>query len=116
MARPREKREPGDIPMREKMLSSAIDLFNRKGYATTTVREIVMEAGVTKPVLYYYFGNKEGIYRELMMPPFVELEAILGEFQKKEGSAKKLLVLLCMRLLALFTRNIEVARIMYSIY
>lgn len=116
MSRPKERHDVSDVPVREKMLSSAIELFNRKGYALTTVREIVAEAGVTKPVLYYYFGNKEGIYRELMMPPFVKLEALLAEFQKKAGPAKKLLVDLCVQLLALFIENIEVARIMYSIY
>ena len=116
MSRPRERHDVSDVPVREKMLSSAIKLFNRKGYALTTIREIVAEAGVTKPVLYYYFGNKEGIYRELMMPPFARCEALLAEFQKKEGPAKKLLLNLCVQVLALFIENIEVARIMYSIY
>jgi TetR/AcrR family transcriptional regulator len=116
MSQPRERHDVSDISVREKMLSSAMELFNRKGYASTTVREIVAESGVTKPVLYYYFGNKEGIYRELMRPPFVKLEGLLVEFQKSEGPAKRLLIDLCVQLLALFIENIEVARIMYSIY
>ena len=109
-------RDIADVSVRSRMLSSAMELFNRKGYASTTVREIVAEAGVTKPVLYYYFGNKEGIYRELMKHPFVRFEALLLEFQRKEGPAKKLLIELCNQCLALFVENIEVARIMYSIY
>jgi TetR/AcrR family transcriptional regulator len=116
MSRPKERHDASDVSVREKMLLSAIELFNRKGYAATTVREIVAKAGLTKPVLYYYFGNKECIYRELMLPPFVKLEALLAEFQEKEGPAKKLLIDLCVQLLALFVENIEVARIMYSIY
>jgi AcrR family transcriptional regulator len=31
----------------------------KKGYTATSVRKIVEEAGVSKPSLYYYFGNKE---------------------------------------------------------
>jgi TetR/AcrR family transcriptional regulator len=116
MADLKENSAVPDISIREKLLSCATELFNRKGYVSTTVREIVAEAGVTKPVLYYYFGNKEGIYKELMRPPFVKLEALLIEFQKKEGSAKKLLIELCDQCFALFVENIEVARIMYSIY
>jgi TetR/AcrR family transcriptional regulator len=116
MSRPKDRHDVSDVSVREKMLFSAIELFNRKGYAGTTVREIVAESGVSKPVLYYYFGNKEGIYRELMMPPFLKFGAVLDEFQKKEGPAQKLLIDLCVQLLALFVENIEVARIMYSIY
>jgi len=37
-----------------------------EGICRHHVREIVAAAGVTKPVLYYYFRNKEGIYLELM--------------------------------------------------
>ena len=45
-------------------LSAARELFARKGYSGTSVREIVAAADVTKPVLYYYFRNKEGLYLE----------------------------------------------------
>ncbi len=115
MARPREHDQPG-TPVRERVLSAAIKLFNRKGYAGTTVREIVTEAGVTKPVLYYYFGNKEGIYRELMAPPFEAFEEMLLPFKRKQGTARELLLELCSKSIELFTHHIEVARIMYSIY
>ncbi len=47
------------------LLKSAIELFARKGYAATSVREIVEAADVTNPMLYYYFDSKEGIFLEL---------------------------------------------------
>jgi AcrR family transcriptional regulator len=34
--------------------------------SVSSVREIVALAGVTKPVLYYYFRNKEDIYLALI--------------------------------------------------
>ncbi len=105
-----------DPSVRSKMLSAAMALFNRKGYASTTVREIVAEAGVTKPMLYYYFGNKEGIYKRLMEPPFVNFEVLLRRFQERKGTARQLLAELCDQLFLLFSENIEVVRIMYSIY
>lgn len=116
MARQKEGKGAGEIPVRTKMLASAMELFNRKGYAPTTVREIVAEAGVTKPVLYYYFGNKEGIYRELMGTPFVKFDALLSRFQKKKGPARRLLFDLCDQSFKLIVENLEVVRIMYSIY
>jgi len=47
-------------------MEAGISLFAEKGYASTSVREIVARAGVSKPVLYYYFKNKEGIFRDIL--------------------------------------------------
>ena len=45
----------------EKILQVGIHLMANKGYQATSTREIVEAAGVTKPMLYYYFGSKEGL-------------------------------------------------------
>lgn len=55
--------EVADPPIAERILASAITLFARKGFAATSTREIVESAGVTKPMLYYYFQSKEGLGR-----------------------------------------------------
>lgn len=49
-----------------RILRSAMELFARKGYAATSVREIVQEANVTNPMLYYYFDSKEGLFTRLI--------------------------------------------------
>jgi AcrR family transcriptional regulator len=97
-------------------LSAALELFTRKGYAATSVREIVEVAGVTKPVLYYYFGNKEGIYLELMREPFLAFEALLDAYPGDGRGAGELLILLCESVFDLFVENLDTARLMYSIY
>ncbi|MBW2208934.1 MAG: helix-turn-helix transcriptional regulator, partial [Deltaproteobacteria bacterium] len=56
-------RKPEEQDARAVLLEAATALFAQKGYAGTSVREIVERAGVTKPVLYYYFENKEGLFR-----------------------------------------------------
>ncbi len=48
-----------------RILEAAVRLFALKGYAATSVREIVQEADVTNPMLYYYFDSKEGLFRAL---------------------------------------------------
>ncbi len=98
------------------MLRSAGHLFSTKGYAATTVREIVASAGVSKPVLYYYFGSKKGIYLELMRGPFEKFDLLLSDSLHAEGSASRKLLDLCDRLYALICENIEAVRIMHSIY
>jgi|GEM_PF-2566254 AcrR family transcriptional regulator len=49
-----------------RILYVALGLFATKGYTATSVREIVQEANVTNPMLYYYFDNKEGVFHKLI--------------------------------------------------
>ena len=105
-----------DVAVRERLLKSATDLFTRKGYAGTTVREIVAAAGVTKPVLYYYFRNKEGIYLELMREGFSRFDSLVGASLDEPGSAAEKILRFCARSFDLFLDRIGVARVMYSIY
>ena len=116
MAGRKSRRSPENESVRQRLLTAATDLFTRKGYATTTVREIVGAAGVTKPVLYYYFRNKEGIYLELMREAFARLEELIDDSAGDRGSATQKLLRLCDRTYTLFMENVKVARVMYSIY
>ncbi|HEV2859335.1 MAG TPA: TetR/AcrR family transcriptional regulator [Solirubrobacterales bacterium] len=46
----------------EQTLGAAHELFAERGYAAVTMDEIAAAVGVTKPLLYNYFGNKEQLY------------------------------------------------------
>jgi AcrR family transcriptional regulator len=46
----------------EQTLEAAHALFAERGYAAVTMEEIAAAVGVTKPLLYNYFGNKERLY------------------------------------------------------
>jgi AcrR family transcriptional regulator len=116
MAKRERKAAEAGGEVRERLLSGATGLFASKGYAATTVREIVERAGVTKPVLYYYFRNKEGIYLDLMREPFGRFTAIVEETLLEAGSARERLFRLCLRAYDIFIENIDAARVMYSIY
>jgi AcrR family transcriptional regulator len=105
-----------DIAVRIRLLTAATELFSRKGYSATTTREIVAAAGVTKPVLYYYFRNKEGIYLELIRGAFAKFDALLDTSRSEKGSASERLLRLSDQIFSLFMENIEMARLMYSIY
>ncbi|NWF56632.1 MAG: TetR/AcrR family transcriptional regulator [Syntrophaceae bacterium] len=110
------REEPENDSARRRLLAAATDLFTQRGYAATTVREIVDAAGVTKPVLYYYFGSKEGIYLELMKAAFAGLDELIAARAGKQGSAAEKLLRLCDETYTLFMENIKLARVMYSIY
>jgi TetR/AcrR family transcriptional regulator len=73
--------------VRETLLLAGINLFAEKGYAGSSVREIVSLAGVTKPVLYYYFQSKEGLFQAILDWAAEEQEGILQEALQSPGTA-----------------------------
>ncbi|MDZ7331895.1 MAG: TetR/AcrR family transcriptional regulator [candidate division KSB1 bacterium] len=48
------------------IFKAAAKLFAEKGFNGVSMREISELSNVTKPTIYYYFGNKEGIYKALI--------------------------------------------------
>ncbi|MEI2701787.1 MAG: helix-turn-helix domain-containing protein [Baekduia sp.] len=52
----------------EQILGIAHRQFATRGFGAVTMEEIAAEAGVTKPLLYAYFGNKDRLYEACMEP------------------------------------------------
>jgi AcrR family transcriptional regulator len=71
---------------RERLLETATKLFAEKGYAGTYVREIVEKAGVSKPVLYYYFKSKEGLFYAILAWAADVQQQILNEILTAPGT------------------------------
>jgi AcrR family transcriptional regulator len=54
-------------PERRKLIEQAAErLFAEHGYTATTVDDIVVAAGVTKPMLYRHFDSKKAVYVMLL--------------------------------------------------
>lgn len=53
---PRAERE-------QQMVRVAEEVFAERGYQATSMDEIAARVGVTKPMLYEYFGSKDGLLR-----------------------------------------------------
>lgn len=64
---------------RLRLLNEGTRLFAARGYHATTVDAIVRAAGLSKRMVYHYFGNKEGLYREVLIAIYSRLEKIEGE-------------------------------------
>jgi len=105
-----------DESVRERLLGAASRLFATKGYSATTVREIVDAAGVTKPVLYYYFGSKEGLYLELMGQAIDYVQALTAQALEARGSARQRIDALFDRTFEVMLDHLDVVRIMDSTY
>jgi len=44
------------------MLDAAAEIFGEQGYAGANMDEIAARCGVTKPMIYNYFGSKKGLF------------------------------------------------------
>ena len=62
--------------VRQSIVGAARALFAEKGYSGTTVDEIVIRARSTKPMLYYYFGSKEGLFAVVLEDLYVGMREI----------------------------------------
>jgi AcrR family transcriptional regulator len=85
---------------RERLLETAISMFAAKGYAGTSVRKIVENAGVSKPVLYYYFQSKEGLFLAILAMAENMQQQLLSAVLKSEGSVLDRLLILYRHLYA----------------
>lgn len=102
--------------VRQRLLDAALVLFSTKGYAATSVRELVEAAGVTKPVLYYYFKNKEGLYLALMGDALGDFFEVAEQARTAPGCVTERIRGYCSALLDIFIERLPVARLIYAIY
>lgn len=52
---------------RERIVESARELFNRKGFVDVSIDQIMARAGLTRGGFYNHFGNKEELFVEAIM-------------------------------------------------
>lgn len=76
---------------RSTILECALHLFAKRGYDAVGVQEIVEAAGVTKPTLYHYFGNKRGVLEALVHEGFAPLFAQLDTIAPVQGDVPETL-------------------------
>ncbi|MBW2065156.1 MAG: TetR/AcrR family transcriptional regulator [Deltaproteobacteria bacterium] len=96
-------------------MEAGISLFAEKGYASTSVREIVEKAGVTKPVLYYYFENKEGLFLAILDWAAEQLEVLVSKVLERPGTFLDRLTCLYRRLYQGILENPNLFRMIHAL-
>lgn len=64
---------------REQLLLAALDVFDRRGVARTSLQEIAQEAGLTRGALYWHFKNKEDLFDALFLRIFHDVSQRLDD-------------------------------------
>ena len=74
---------------RQRIIDAARERFMRDGYERATVRGIAADARVDVAMVYYFFGNKEGLFSASVLTgpqhPLHQLAALLDEGPEEIG-------------------------------
>lgn len=66
----------------DKLMRSALELFSYRDFKTVTIKDIAAECGVNPALIYYYYKNKEDLFRaaiEFAINKAIEGYATLGQ-------------------------------------
>jgi AcrR family transcriptional regulator len=96
------------------ILRAALNRFAEKGYAGTSVQEIVDAASVTKPSLYYHFKNKADLYVALLDWAFDERYRLMEEAVAKGGALAAQLTEICAASFEFIRKNPELMRLAFA--
>jgi AcrR family transcriptional regulator len=75
----------GSEQTRQQILAAALRLFAAHGYAGTSTQAIIAASRVSKPVLYYHFGSKAGLFRVIVDEAENQLLAVI--LKSKAGAS-----------------------------
>ena len=69
-----KQRGAGRVTKREALLLAAVRMFNVRGFNATSLDDVALSLGVTKPVIYYHLGNKDQVLLECLRRGLSQLE------------------------------------------
>jgi AcrR family transcriptional regulator len=67
-----------------KILDVAARLFAERGYSNVSVRDVCREAATTTPMIYYYFGNKRGLFTAAVSHK-ISMREFINRLKEKSG-------------------------------
>jgi len=90
---------------KEKIKRAAFLLIAKKGVDNTSMSDIAAACGVTKPVLYYYFKDKEDLIYNIVSEKTLETNNKLRAFLQKDNSFEKFCIFAFREYLGLSGKN-----------
>jgi AcrR family transcriptional regulator len=89
------KREPTSLRkelVRDEILTKAADVFEKKGYAQTTILDVAQALELSRSALYHYFKSKDEILEALVLEHTEHaIEQIEQRFAQRDGSPSETL-------------------------
>jgi len=76
-------RAPGYDTQREQILARAAELFARQGYTATSMNQVALACGVSKPSLYHYVRDKYQLLVEIAQDHIDRLKSLVAQAQQE---------------------------------
>lgn len=90
---------------RESIIQNALKIFDRRGFANTSLDDIARETGVKREAIYYYFNNRAEILLSIIRPQSESLVAEMRAIVESRGNFAHKLYLAVSNHLSSFDRN-----------
>ncbi len=74
---------------RNKILEAADKRFGASGFDAVSTRDVAKEAGVNQALVFYHFGNKEGLFRVVLERYGTRLDEALNEALTAKGASRE---------------------------
>ncbi|HEU5124061.1 MAG TPA: TetR/AcrR family transcriptional regulator [Verrucomicrobiae bacterium] len=99
---------------REQILHAALKRFAHSGYSAASVQQIVNDARLSKPTLYYYFRDKAGLFQALVDEAHDERFRLMQTACKGSNDIKVQLTEILTALFDYLQKNRELMRISFA--
>jgi AcrR family transcriptional regulator len=99
---------------RRQILQAALKRFAHCGYSAASVQQIVDDAKVSKPTLYYYFRDKAELFQALVHEAHDERYRLMVEAAKRGRGCREKLIEIQAAVFDYFSRNRELMRILFA--
>jgi len=99
---------------RQHLLRAALKHFANSGYAATSVQDIVDDAKLSKPALYYHFKDKAGLFQALVHEAHDERYRLLCAAAESHTGIRAQLEAMLATLFGYFRENRELMRISFA--
>lgn len=100
---------------RTKILNAALNIAQDEGWQALSMRKIADQIEYTAPIIYEYFGNKEGILMELTKKGYVILTKDICEARDKYEKAEDKMEAMWIAYWNFAFRHTEFYRLMYGV-
>lgn len=64
---------------KDRLLASAQRLFAERGYASVSIQQIALDAGLCKATVFHHFPNKDSLYLEVVRTACLDIQSLLHE-------------------------------------
>lgn len=119
MTRPKSKKAENVKPVRDAEVTQAVILtaaeeeFAQHGFTAARTEAIAAKTGVAKSMIYYYFKDKEGLYRAVLQRSHADLIQTLQQLELEHLSPDTALEKFLRALLDCVSRNPKLPTIMF---